>query len=65
MVAEIEKHERDRSSRSFNQNEYSYKMYDKMFENKRKDYDKAEYLKYLKDQEAEHKRKKESEKYMS
>jgi hypothetical protein len=31
-----------------------------MFENKRKDYDKAEYLKYLKDQEAEHKRKKES-----
>lgn len=46
----MEKHNKEKSNHSFNANDYSYKLYDKMFENKRKGYDKQEYLRYLKEQ---------------
>jgi len=40
-------------------------MYDKMFEEKRKGYDKQEYMRYLKEQETDKKRRAEAEKYMN
>mgnify|MGYP000923829548 FL=1 len=46
----MEKKKKKKSNNSFNANDYSYKLYDKMFEDKRKGYDKQEYLRYLKEQ---------------